>query len=240
MLSRLNIRNISSQLKTVASCGIQTTAVASCNVPRPKRPIEPAPVRFGFIPDEWFRFFYPKTGATGPYVFLTTFSTYLLSKEWYILEHEYYGGICLLSIILYVSYKLGPKVATFLDKKVDEVEDNLNLSNNEIIEEQKAAIDNLEKEKWRTEGQLMIYDAKKQNIMMQLEASYRENLATVYTEVKKILDYHAQIDNIDRRIAQKHMVQWITNSVLKSITPEQEKANLLQCIKDLQSLSAKA
>ncbi|XP_068970694.1 ATP synthase subunit b, mitochondrial [Bombus flavifrons] len=240
MLSRLNIRNISSQLKAVASCGIQTTAVTSCNVPRPKRPIEPAPVRFGFIPDEWFHFFYPKTGATGPYVFLTTFSTYLLSKEWYILEHEYYGGICLLSIVLYASYKVGPKLATFLDKKIDEVEDNLNVSKNQSIEEQKAAIDNLEKEKWCTEGQLMIYDAKKQNIMMQLEASYRENLATVYTEVKKILDYHAQIDNIDRRIAQKHMVQWITNSVLKAITPEQEKANLLQCIKDLESLSAKA
>lgn len=119
----------------------------------------------------------------GPYVFLTTFSTYLLSKEWYILEHEYYGGICLLSIILYASHKVGPKLATFLDKKVDEVEDNLNASKNQIIEEQKAAIDNLEKEKWCTEGQLMIYDVKKQNIMMQLEASYRENLATVYTEV---------------------------------------------------------
>lgn len=240
MLSRLNFRNISSQLKAVASCGIQTTAVTSSNVPRPKRPIEPPPVRFGFIPDEWFQFFYPKTGATGPYVFLTTFSTYLVSKEWYILEHEYYGGICLLSIILYASYKVGPKLATFLDKKIDEVEDNLNVSKNEAIEGHKAVIDNLEKEKWRTEGQLMIYDIKKQNIIMQLEASYRENLATVYTEVKKVLDYHAQIDNIDRRIAQKHMVQWITNSVLKAITPEQEKANLLQCIKDLESLSAKA
>lgn len=119
----------------------------------------------------------------GPYVFLTTFSTYLLSKEWYILEHEYYSGICLLSVILYASYKVGPKLAAYLDKKVDEIEDNLNASKNEAIEAHKATIDNLEKEKWRTEGQLMIYDIKKQNIMMQLEASYRENLATVHTEV---------------------------------------------------------
>lgn len=33
------------------------------------------------------------------------------------------------------------------------------------------------------------------------------------------------------------MMQWIINSVLASITPEQEKANLLQCIKDLEGLS---
>ncbi|KOX74025.1 ATP synthase subunit b, mitochondrial [Melipona quadrifasciata] len=240
MLSRLSFRHIPSQLKAITACGIQTSAVKSSSEPRPKRPIEAPRVRLGFIPDEWFQLFYPKTGVTGPYVFLTTFGTYLVSKEWYVLEDEYYTGLCLLSIFLFATYKLGPKLGAYLDKEIDSVENNLNSSREEEIADYNALIQDLEKEKWCSEAQMMIYDIKKQNVLMQLEANYRENLAIAYTEVKKILDYHSQIDGINRRISQKHMVQWITNSVLKAITPEQEKANLLQCIKDLETLSAKA
>ncbi|CAK9826388.1 ATP synthase subunit b, mitochondrial [Anthophora retusa] len=239
MLSRLSFRNVPLQVKSAVACGIQTTAAVS-DVPRPKRPIEAPPVRLGFIPEEWFQFFYPKTGVTGPYVFMVTLSTYLVSKELYVIEHEFYSGLSLLSVILYGSYKLGPTVAKFLDKKIDEFEVQANSGKNEKLAHFQGMIDEMDKEKWRTDGQLMIYDIRKQNILMQLEANYRERLATVYSEVKKRLDYHAQLQNVEQRIAQKHMVRWITSNVLKAITPEQEKSNLLQCIKELESLSVKA
>ncbi|XP_076619309.1 ATP synthase subunit b, mitochondrial [Colletes latitarsis] len=238
MLSRLAFRN--AQLVSVASRGIQTTVPSLSDVPRPKRLIDPSPVRHGFIPEEWFTFFYPKTGVSGPYVFLGTLGTYLVSKEIYVLEHEFYNAISLAMICIFTVKKFGPNFAKFLDKKVDDYEAELNAGREEEIKEHEHVIKTLETEKWRTDAQKMIYDVKKQNVLIQLEAVYRERMIEVYNEVKKRLDFHAQLDSVERRIAQKHMVQWIINGVLKAITPEQEKATLQQCIRDLEALAVKA
>ncbi len=40
----------------------------------------------------------------GPYVFLATFGTYLVSKEVYVIEHEFWTGAALL-IVLGTAYK---------------------------------------------------------------------------------------------------------------------------------------
>lgn len=239
MLSRLGFRNACSQMKSITARGVTTSAlVCPADDPRRlKRPMYEPPVRLGFIPESWFTFFYPKTGVTGPYMFLFSVSTYLISKEWYILEHEFYNGLSLLSIIMIVHIKYGKAIGEFLDKKVAEYDANIEKSRTEELESLENTIKDLEKQKWISDVQFMIYDAKKQNILIQLEAAYRERLINAYNEVKKRLDYQAQVEAVERRIAQKHMVQWITNSVLKAITPEQEKANLAQCIADLEALS---
>lgn len=80
---------------------------------------QPGKVRLGFIPEEWFTFFYPKTGVTGPYVFGAGMLTYLCSKEIYVMEHEYYNGLSLAIMVIYAVKKFGPAVAAYCDKEID-------------------------------------------------------------------------------------------------------------------------
>lgn len=87
------------------------------NFPRPKRLINPSPVRIGFIPDSWFKFFYPKTGVTGPYVFGVGFTTYLLSKEIWVLEHEFWTGVSLIMMVVFAAKKFGPQIGSYLESE---------------------------------------------------------------------------------------------------------------------------
>lgn len=75
------------------------------NFPRPVQPDFSEPTRLGIFPESWFNAFYNKTGVTGPYVFLGTFTTFLLSKEWLVFEHEILVGIEA-TIILVVAAKM--------------------------------------------------------------------------------------------------------------------------------------
>ncbi|EFN75272.1 ATP synthase subunit b, mitochondrial [Harpegnathos saltator] len=225
--------------------GAQNTSTAANQIDlskhpqRMKRPIYPSPVRHGFIPEEWFQAFYPKTGASGPYAFIITLSTYLCSKEIYVMDHEYYNGLSMLIICIAVTKIYGPKVAEWVDKDIDDYEQSLENIRISEINEYKKWIAHEKQQQYSLEGQKMIMDIKKENVKMQLEGTYRERMMRVYQEVKKRLDYQMQIQNLERRITQKHMAQWIIDGVLKSITPDQEKATLQQCIKDLEVLAAK-
>ena len=48
---------------------------------------------------------------TGPYTFGIAVGTYLISKEWYVLEHEFYSGLSLAMVLIYGIKKLGPATA---------------------------------------------------------------------------------------------------------------------------------
>merc|ERR1719167_1588410 len=151
----------------------------------------------------------------------------MFSKEIYVMEHEYYTGLSLLVMAIYAIKKLGPGLASSLDKEIVDIEGSWVSYRDESMANIKKAVEDEKNAKW-------------ENVALQLEAAYRERLATVHAEVKKRLDYQLETANVQTRIEQKHMVNWIFNNVKASITPAEEAAALKQCIANLKGLAPSA
>ncbi|KAJ8370235.1 hypothetical protein SKAU_G00102630 [Synaphobranchus kaupii] len=243
MLSRLVFVSASA-LKSSGPLGAGLVQASRClhTSPQTLAPVPPLPeeggkTRHGIIPEEIFQFLYPKTGVTGPYMLGTGLLLYMLSKEIYVINHETFAAACIGIVIIYGTKKFGPSVAAFADKlnedkvaKAQEVKDLATRSLTEAIQEE-------EKEQWRVEGRGALFDAKRNNVQMLLETNHRERLHMVTNEVKKRLDYQISLQNLHRRMQQEHLVDWVEKSVIKSITPQQEKESIAKCITDLKLLA---
>ncbi|KAF2359117.1 ATP synthase F0 complex subunit B/MI25 [Trinorchestia longiramus] len=251
MLSRIALRSGSVAARFTHTSSNVTQAAASStpapvaevrnevDFPRRARPIDPAPVRMGFIPETWFELLYPKTGVTGPYVLGTGLITYLLSKEIYVLEHEFYSGLVMGVMAIYCIKRFGPTVAETLDSQIEEAKNEMTQGRKDTIASLEEGIADCEVKSENAKGQTILFEAKRENIGLQLEAAYRERLQNVFSEVKQRLDYQLETSNVQKRFEQRHMVDWIVQNVRKSITPAQEVASLKQCISDLKSLAAR-
>lgn len=226
-----------STTSSTSSSAVATSAPTEVGFQRPIRGLEAAPVRCGFIPEEWFQFFYKKTGVTGPYVFGFSLFTYLASKEIYVMEHEHYNGISFAALLIIIIKKFGPVVKKSLDDQVDKLEAEMDQNRIDQITAADEAIEHEKTEQWRADGQLLLNDAQKENVALQLEAAYRERLAQVFNEVKRRLDYQVDIQLVERRVKQKHLVNWVSSKVLGSITPDQDKETISKCIADLGAMA---
>ncbi|XP_057895799.1 ATP synthase F(0) complex subunit B1, mitochondrial [Melospiza georgiana] len=248
MLSRLVLRAAPAALRALpppVAVGVLHTTRPLHTTQQSLAPVPPLPekggeVRHGLIPEEFFQFLYPKTGVTGPYMLGTGLLLYFLSKEIYVVNHETAAAACILSVLVYAIKKFGPEVAAFADKLNEEKMASALAIKNDTIQALQTAIEEEKKEQWRAEGRSYLFDAKRNNIAMLLEANYRERLLTVYNEVKKRLDYQVALQNLKRQKEQDHMIQWVEKSVVQSITPQQQKESIAKCILDLKALSKSA
>lgn len=153
------------------------------------------------------------------------------------MEHEYYAGLSFAALLIIGIKKIGPGLKKALDTEVDQIEADFEQGRSDEIKGIEDTIEHEKKEQWRADGQLMLNDAQKENIALQLEAAYRERLATVFSEVKRRLDYQVDIQLVERRVKQKHLVNWVSSKVLGSITPDQDKETLNKCIADLGAMA---
>merc|ERR1711862_1084801 len=131
-LIRMLSRQAISRATQARNCLVVSSRGLSVSTPNPERdlvnfpdrvrPIDKPPVRMGIFPEEWFTALYPKTGVTGPYMALFGVSTFLASKEYFVMEHDFYVGIGLAIVLTYLVKTQGPAYTAELNKQLDEEE----------------------------------------------------------------------------------------------------------------------
>lgn len=211
----------------------------SVKLPDFKRAEKSAPTRHGFLPEEWFVFFYPQTGVSGSYVFGIVLINYCLSKEIYVMEHEYFIGLSIATALYYITTTFGSEIGHSLDAEIKAIEDDWERGRQEDRNIYETTIKTAQETQIRANGQKLLMDAKKENIAMQLEAVYRERMMQVYTATKGRLDYQAKRHRAELKVHQKWMVEWILGNVRKAITPEFEQQALDAAIRDLSAAAEK-
>ena len=53
------------------------------------------------------------------------------------------------------------------------------------------------------------------------EEEYRKRLVAVRNEVKRRLDYHAQIESLEKDYQKKHLLAWLKDNVHKELVSKQ-------------------
>jgi len=219
MLSRLAVRSAMVPRCLVGARELATTPALAerdlVNFPPRQRPIERGPVKALF-------------GV----------STFLASKEYFVMEHDFYVGIGLAIVLTYLVKTQGPAYTAELNKQLDEEEAALRAIRQDEIDACLASIKGEQAVQEQATAWQDIIAAKKEAVGLQLEGEYRSRLSAAHAAVKKRLDYQVETANVLRRMEQKHMVDWIIGNVKASITPDQEAAALKKCISDLKALSA--
>merc|ERR1712062_586895 len=129
-LIRMLSRQAISRATQARNCLVVSSRGLSVSTPNPERdlvnfpdrvrPIDKPPVRLGIFPAEWSTAMYPKTGVTGPYMALFGVSTFLASKEYFVMEHDFYVGIGLAIVLTYLVKTQGPAYTAEINKQLDE------------------------------------------------------------------------------------------------------------------------
>merc|ERR1712038_827025 len=196
-LIRMLSRQAISRATQARNCLVVSSRGLSVSTPNPERdlvnfpdrvrPIDKPPVRLGIFPEEWFTAMYPKTGVTGPYMALFGVSTFLASKEYFVMEHDFYVGLGLAAVLTGVVKSAGPDWTASINKELDEEEAALRSIRQDEIDACLASIKGEQGVQEQATAWEDIIAAKKEAVRLQLEGEYRSRLAAAHAAVKKRL-----------------------------------------------------
>ncbi|XP_031552711.1 ATP synthase F(0) complex subunit B1, mitochondrial-like [Actinia tenebrosa] len=178
-----------------------------------------------------------KTGETGHLLLFGGLGAYALSKEILCIHEETYLAAVMAGTFIWVIKKTGKPVAEALDNYSKEILDSFNVSRNQQVDSLQTAIENEKKLDEMLLCRIDIAEILKENNVMSMELEYRNRLHSVHKEVKKRLDYQLEIEQFKRKVEQDHIIDWVEKEVIKSISPQQEKESISQCIKDLKAIA---
>lgn len=214
------------------------------NFPHPVYKVKPTETyQLGFIPTRWFKALYPRLGVSGSYTLFWGTALFLICKENVPVNADFFKAVTSIGLVFYISTqtKVGDLIRNKLDATADKYDDEFY---HEPLKQAKSnylkEIDEINTEISRKDAIPMIFQAKQEQLELQLETEYRQRLMDAYTAVRSRLEYQADVESAQRHFEQDHMVNWIVSSVQKSITPQQEKETITSCIQTLKNISATA
>ena len=110
-------------------------------------------------------------------------TTFLVSKEIWVIEHEFYCGLAIAICIGGIVKATGADISAALDKAVDAEEAKVKSIRQDEIDRCKAAIAEEENSQWMATSYQELMEAKKENVGLQLELEYRSRLNDAYKQV---------------------------------------------------------
>lgn len=211
------------------------------NFPRPVLREDPAPTRYIIFPETWFKFMYEKMGVSGPYTLAIGIYIFLAQKEILITHGVHWNHLCAWYAWWYTFTRtqLGNIASYALGYDTRETVAGCREFERLAKENRHLAIKAEKEQQAVAEGTHLLFETKKENVGLQLEASYRDGAMNIYNQVKRRLDYQVEIGKIDSRIKQEFMVNWVIDEVQKSLKKTSEADTLKQCLSDLNVLAAK-
>lgn len=188
------------------------------NYPYPARFEHPPKTRFLMIPDSWCTPFHKVTGTSGPYLFFGGVIAFYLNKELWVFEEQGHLLVGWILFYLLASRTVGYKLDKFTDNLYNE---KMDYYKQLIADELKDAVDFRKNAAAETASFSAMHadfpTIFRENLALQLEATYRKNVENAYTELKRRLDYLKEVEDTKQRLERELFLSGIINGVQRAV-----------------------